>query len=88
MAQTQKVTDKPYCYSESELHKLSVLITDLQKCQAELVAKDRLINERLVLPEAAQAGQAWWQTPSFVVGGIVVSASAATILTWYLMHDK
>jgi hypothetical protein len=51
----------------------------------ELAEKDILINTKLKKYDAAPA---FWQEPSFVVGGIVVSAAVGAGVTWYLLRDK
>jgi hypothetical protein len=77
--------NKPHCYSDKELIKLSKAITLYKQCRVELAEKDILINTKLKKYDAAPA---FWQEPSFVVGGIVVSAAVGAGVTWYLLRDK
>jgi hypothetical protein len=82
------IDDKPFCYSAVDTEKIAKAFIDLKKCQIDVVEKDKVIKEHLILPDATQAGAQWWQEPAFVWGGIVVSASAATLVTWYLVRPK
>lgn len=75
-------TSKAECYTTGEVEKLAKAIVDLQNCSMALIEKDELIQVKLAKYDATIA---WWQEPSVVVGGLVVSASIATIATVFLL---
>lgn len=68
------------CYNKQERDKLATAIVDLQKCQLALDEKERLIEKRFITFDA-QHGIAWWQEPTVVFSGMVISASVASIIT-------
>jgi hypothetical protein len=76
-----------HCYTEEQVGKLAVAITDLQKCQVELLGKQKLIDEKLTL-QPVEAGARWWQEPQMIVGGMVVSFSIGSLLGWYIVTGK
>lgn len=70
------------CYSASEVHDLAGAVKDLGACRAELAARERFIEEQRL---SAQPLAAWWQEPSMVVGGIVISAALAASVTAFVV---
>lgn len=74
------------CYGGTDLYKLSKAITDLQKCQVELIEKNKVIDEKLTKFDAAAAGPQFWQEPSFVVGGVVISFAVGSLVTAYVIN--
>lgn len=85
---TPTVDLKTYCYTLDDVKKIAGLVTDYQKCQVALTDKTALINEKLMTFDGATAGAQWWQEPAFIIGGVVVSASVASLLTLYFMRPK
>lgn len=67
------------CLSSTEQAKVSKAILDLEKCNSSLKLKDELIQARLATGGGTPA-LAFWQEPQFVIGGIVVTASVATLI--------
>jgi len=72
------------CYPPEALKKLAAAVTDLEKCNIAVKAKDALINERLVHDQSATPESAWWQSPSAVIGRVVVSVGLGTALLYLL----
>ena len=67
------------CYNPIQLKKMADSIVELKKCQLTLIEKNNLLQERFIKFESA--GEAWWQEPEMIIGGIVVSASLASLIT-------
>lgn len=76
------------CYEPAALTKIAGAITDLKKCQFDLGEKDKLIANRLENPTVDRPHTAWWQEPSVVLGGVVLTASVATLGTLWVVHKK
>lgn len=74
------------CFPPEDISKIAGLVKDHRKCEASLLEKDILLQNRFI--EFQASGEAWWQEPSVILGGIVVSASLATIVTVLLIKDK
>ena len=75
------------CYSSDEVHKIAGGIKELIACRIAVAEKDKLIQERLVTTKGAP-GIAWWQEPTFVWGGMVVSASVASLVTLLVVQKN
>jgi len=76
------------CYAPDQLKKIYASITELDKCHVDLAAKDAYIKDRLVTWGAGQP-VAFWQTPAFVVSGIVVTIGVtAGVTAWVLNRAK
>lgn len=75
------------CYNKQEREKIAQAIVDLKKCQFALDEKERLIEKRFMTFDA-QHGIAWWQEPTVIVSGIVISASVASIVTVLVIDRK
>ena len=73
-----------YCYSEKDVEVLSGGLLDLQKCEANLLEKERLIAERLMTFKGSQEGQLWWNDPAWfgfsVFGSFVLGLAAAKMI--------
>lgn len=76
------------CYSKEERLKIAKALVDLKKCEVEVYQKTQLIKQNMLTYDGLNPGPAWWQEPSFVAGGIIVSFSVGTLVTWYLLRDK
>lgn len=76
------------CYGKAQLEKIATAIIELKTCRVNVAEKDALIAERLGDPNVYRPSTAWWQEPSMIVGGIVVSASFASFLTLYMVRKK
>lgn len=72
------------CYGSSAQAKIFKAITDLEKCQIDLNEKSLYVQTRLVTWGAGQP-VAFWQEPSWVISGMVVSASIGAALGAYLV---
>lgn len=79
------VVQKDSCYSEEEVKKLSGLVVKYDTCVFELNEKNKLISQSL---QKFDAGPAWWQAPSVVFGGVVVSFAAGATITYILVRDR
>jgi hypothetical protein len=55
---------------------------ELQKCEADLLEKEKLIAERLMNFKGPQEGSLWWQDPAWVGSGIVASFSLGVLLVY------
>lgn len=75
------------CFSTAEVHKIAGGIKELAACRIAVAEKDKLIQERLVAPSTAP-GIAFWQEPAFVWGGMVVSASVASLVTLLVVQKN
>lgn len=73
-----------HCYNPEQMQKLAEGLTDLKKCKIALAEKDHLIQESLMRFD--DTGPAWWQEPSFVVGGMVVSVSVTALVTYLIVR--
>lgn len=71
------------CYAPEQLRKIADGLVELQTCRVDLAAKNQLIEERLKNGPAA-AEPAWWQSPTVVVGGVVVSFAVGAGLIYLL----
>lgn len=71
------------CYSLKDRQKIADALVDWEKCKISLEEKNRLIEEKLI---TFDAGPAWWQEPSFVLGSTVVSFSLGMALGFYIVH--
>jgi hypothetical protein len=73
-----------YCYSEKDVEALSGGLLDLQKCEANLLEKEKLIAERLMTFKGPQEGRLWWQEPSMfglsLFGSFVFGLAAAKMV--------
>lgn len=75
------------CYAPEALDTIAREMVEYRKCQVALDEKEKLIETRFVTFEANH-GIAWWQEPTTIVGGLVVSASVATLATFWLVRGK
>lgn len=71
------------CLDAAGQAKIATAIKDLEKCHVDLDAKNQLIHERLETFAGAPA-LAWWQEPSAIIGGTVVSFSLGAALVYYV----
>jgi hypothetical protein len=55
------------------MKQLSTAVTDLQVCQRSLKLREDFITDQKMAGPPPES--AWWQEPTFVVGGVVVSLS-------------
>jgi len=72
------------CYTDLEMAKIAGTITDLKKCSLALAEKTTLIETKLAKFDAAPA---FWQEPTFIMGGTVVSVSLGAMLGFYLARN-
>lgn len=72
------------CYAPPQLKKIYVGLTTLEKCAVALREKDSYIKDRLVTWGAGQP-VAFWQEPSWIMGGVVVSAGITAGITVWLL---
>lgn len=72
------------CLNPEQQKKLANGVQNLARCQIDLAAKELLIQERMMSFNGAPA-LAWWQEPTYIVGGMIFSFSAGGILTYYLL---
>lgn len=72
------------CYSPEERKKIAQAIIDLRLCQVSLMEKDRLIQDKL----NSYSGPQWWQDPTTIVAGTVISLSVGGILTYILVKKN
>jgi hypothetical protein len=70
------------CYTRPQITKIYEGLRELDKCQATVMLKADFITSSSKNYEPL----AWWQEPTFVVGGIIVSASLAAMLTYMMVH--
>lgn len=85
-SQTKIFPEPSVCYSFVEREKIADAIVSLEKCRVEVAEQDWLIRERLTKFDNAN-GPSFWQDPSFVVGGVLVSFSVGAILTYLVVRD-
>lgn len=76
------------CYTHDERVKLAAVIVDYEKCKIDLDEKNDLIRRNMLTFDKITTGQAWWQEPSFVWGGMVVSFALGGIFTFLLIQSK
>jgi hypothetical protein len=76
-----------YCYSEKDVEVLSSGLLDLQKCEADILEKEKLIAERLMDFKGPQEGKLWWQE-NYVFGGAVTISFSLGILTTLFIQGK
>lgn len=80
----QTLSTDTLCLSPAEQDKLAKELIDLDKCRIDLKARQEIIDTR-VLTYAGTPAIAWWQEPTTVVGGMVISASIASVITvWFV----
>jgi hypothetical protein len=78
-AYQEYIPDDYSCYSTPEQLKITEGILDLRRCRAELLETKQLLETRVFAAE-----RPWWQGPSFVIGGVIVSASVLGLLGVYV----
>lgn len=72
-AQAQAVTEtKSVCYSPEQLAAIAQELQGHELCKKTLALREQFIEQAKLNPPPEQA---WWQDPSVVMGGVVVSAS-------------
>jgi len=76
------------CFSPPKLRVIANGLTDLESCRLALEAKNDLIETRLMAPVDRSRGVAWWQEPTVIIGGVVVSATVASFLTFLVMNGN
>ena len=76
-----------YCYSEKDVEVLSGGLLDLQKCEADILEKEKLIAERLMDFKGPQEGKLWWNEP-YVLGGSITFSFALGIVTTLFIQGK
>lgn len=76
------------CYSIPQREKIAQAITDLKKCQVDTTAKDELITKNMLTFDGVNSGPSWWQEPSFVFGGMIVSVALGGMVTFLVMRQK
>lgn len=79
---------EPVCYSQEQRAKIAAAITDLAKCQADVAAKDELIQKHMLTMDGLNPGPAFWQEPGFVWGGMVVGVATGGIITFLVLRGK
>ena len=62
------------CYSKDEIDGLAETIQDLQACRLENTLRKQFIDEKMT-DFASASSPKWWQSPTVVVGGVVVGFS-------------
>ena len=67
------------CYNQEDRRKIAETIINLRKCIIETDQQKILIHERLQTFDGAESIK-WWQEPTTVVGGVVVSFSIGTLI--------
>lgn len=77
--------DNCWCYHPDALNLIGQQITERKKCLIELENEKSLVQTNLI--NNASQGQAWWQEPSFIVGGIVVTFTTTALITYLLVKD-
>ena len=70
------------CYTPGERDKIAEAIKDLNYCKMRLRAKDKLVYQRLQTFDGAESLH-WWQEPSAVIGGVVVSFSVGALIGYF-----
>jgi hypothetical protein len=65
------------CYSDAELSRISKAITDLAACRVSFAEQEMFINENL--RKYSESGPSFWQEPSFIAGGLIVSFSVGAL---------
>jgi hypothetical protein len=81
----EETKDDPRCFSKEELHDIAGGLRELETCNEALKMRERFIDKEIA---AGHDKTAWWQEPSFIVGGIVVSASIASLTTFLIIKSK
>ncbi len=76
------------CFSPHKLRVIANGLTDLEACRLALEAKDNLIEARLMAPTEPFRGIAWWQEPAVIIGGVVLTASVASLLTFLVVSGQ
>ena len=76
------------CFTLEERRKIGQAITDLAKCRVEVAQKDELIKENMLQFDKLNQGPAFWQTPEFVFGGIIVGVSVGGLVTFLVMRHN
>ena len=71
------------CLTKEGLDKISLALTDKKKCELALESKSSLI-ETQYLGSTQTIHTPFWQEPSFIVSGFVVSFSVGGLLTYFL----
>jgi hypothetical protein len=86
-SETKIFPETSVCYSYADREKIADTIVQLEKCRVEVAEQDWLIRERLTTFGNANE-PSFWQDPSFVVGGMLVSFSMGAILTYLVVRDR
>lgn len=68
------------CYTEAEVAKIASAITSLTKCENELFLRKTFIDETITAQEPPKQ-TAWWQEPSVIAGGLVISFSTGLLVS-------
>jgi len=81
------IIDGCVCFAPIALDAIATEMVELRKCRIALDEKQRLINERFITFDSNH-GIAWWQEPTVIAGGLVISFSLASLLTFWAVQDK
>ena len=80
---TQAADDR--CFSRLDVEILSSGLRQLEVCKFELKQKSMLVEK---LTKIDPPTVAWWQDPTFVFGGMVVSISVGALVGAYVLQKK
>ena len=84
LCKSQGIDPRCHCYTEVERRALSSTISNLGKCNIELRQANEVIEERLTTFDGAE-GLHWWQEPTAIYSGVVVSFSVGALLGYYFI---
>lgn len=76
------------CYKKEDIDKIAKGVVELKTCKIELGEKERFIQERMMNPDGINPAIAWWQEPSIIVGGFVVTLSLTGIITYFVVKGQ
>lgn len=78
-------SEETLCLTPQQVKKAADAVRDLKHCQIDLAARQKLIHEELL---ASSAPSPWWQDPSVIIGGMVLSAGVGGLMFLLLAPKK
>lgn len=73
------------CYDAAQVQQIALGLHELEVCQKTLALREKFIESAKLIttPETA-----WWQEPTVVVGGVVVSLSVGLAIGLLVAHGR
>jgi hypothetical protein len=83
----EKLPDGGACYTKDEVTKLADTINAYHVCESEARLQREYIDKSMA--DFASAGSVrWWQDPTVIVSGVVVSFSVGALAAGLMLRSK